>query len=373
MSAGMYKILEYLFYLSVGWQLIYYGMLVLKYIFVRQSTKVINNHHLPVSVIICARNEAEELQKNLSNILEQDYDKFEVIVVNDGSTDLTQDILSDFQKKYEHLKVIHISPEDKKTAGKKFALKTGIDAASYEYLLMTDADCCPVSRQWIAEMMNGFDKEHQLVLGISPYRNYGKFLHNIVDYETLTTMIQYIGWALWKHPYMGVGRNIAYTKTLYNKVGGFESHMDVMSGDDDLFVQQAIKHTSTAVCLNENAYTYSDPPQTFKEWWRQKVRHYSVGGKYNILHQSVLGMFLFSKLFIYVFIWIFFVTNTIGAPLYWTYLLYLSMLYLYYLMFLRKSLIKMNWLYIIILDIVFVGTILAQGLEPKLMRKTRWA
>lgn len=373
MSAGTYKILEYLFYLSVGWQLIYYGMLVLKYIFVRRSTKVINNHHLPVSVIICARNEAEELQKNLPYILEQDYEKFEVIVVNDGSNDQSLEILNDFQNKYERLKVIHISPQEKKTPGKKVALKIGIESAQYEYLLMTDADCRPVSHQWIAKMVQHFDQNHQLVLGISPYRNHGKFLHNIVDYETLTTMIQYVGWALYGHPYMGVGRNIAYTKTLYNKVGGFESHMEVMSGDDDLFVQQAIKHTSTAVCLSEKSYTYSDPPQTFKEWWRQKVRHYSVGGKYNYLDQCILGMFIFFKLFVYALLLIFFVTNTMSATLYWICLLYLIMLYLYNMLFIRESLLKMKWYYILILDIVFFGTILAQGLEPKLMRKTRWA
>lgn len=181
---------EYLLYIAVGIQILYYGMLLMKIFFARQSTKIDNNHHLPVSVIICARNEAENLRKYLPQILDQDHPEFEVIVVNDASSDDTLDVLRAFEKKYRHLKLVNILPEKKIIPGKKGALEAGISSAQYPYLLMTDADCYPKSNQWIRKMTAGFSADTELLLGIAPYENKGTWLDDIVAYETVTTIIQ---------------------------------------------------------------------------------------------------------------------------------------------------------------------------------------
>lgn len=361
-------IIEYLFYIAVGVQILYYGILLMKIIFFRQSTKIDNNHHLPVSVVICARNEAENLQKNLPKILEQDYTEFEVIVVNDGSEDNSAIILKELQLRYSSLKIIDIAPGEKKTAGKKGALQKGIESASHGYLLMTDADCFPTGNQWIKKMVDKFTPDTQLILGAAPYENQGIFLHDIVDYETITTLIQYTGFAVWGMPYMGVGRNIAYTRELYNKVGGFANHLHIASGDDDLFVQEAVKYTKAGICLDSDTYMYSIPPGTFSQWWRQKVRHYTTGASYNWGHQLLLGAFIMTKIFIYGII----VTNLTNITYLQFHVCYLLILYFVLYVFCQKFMLKMKCYKIIALDAIYVGTILAQGLQSKLFRKSSW-
>ena len=355
-------IFESLLYVAVASQILYYGCLLFKVFSLRPPTKVDNYHNKAVSVIICARNEAENLRNNLPKILEQDYPTFEVIVVNDASTDDTLKVLYDFASENKRLRIINISPEDKVTIGKKGALQKGIAHAAYPYLLLTDADCYPTSKLWIDKMTAHFSEGVELVVGVSPYEHKGSFLHDMVAYETLTTMIQYTGLALWNLPYMGVGRNIAYTKNLYDKVGGMDAHMDIASGDDDLFVQQARKNTKVAVCLVEQAHTVSAPPNTFKSWWIQKQRHYTTGHQYLLKHRLILGCFLISKLSVYVFLLL--------SVKYWsvatlmTYLTYLTALAFILLVFSKKhNIMRLSIVKVCIMDILYIYTVLIQGFQ----------
>ena len=121
-----------------------------------------------VSVIICAKDEAEMLSHNLPSFLEQDYPNYEVIVVDDQSIDSTKYVLKDFEKKYSNLKVISIDPHVNSRVGKKFALTLGIKTSKFDYLLLSDADCKPVSKNWITTMTSCFQTK-DIVLGISPY------------------------------------------------------------------------------------------------------------------------------------------------------------------------------------------------------------
>ena len=109
---------------------------------------------LPVSIIIAARNESENLQKYLDSILLQDYPNFEVIVVNDCSYDLSTDLLKGYKERYAHLKVLELAEDERFKHGKKFALTLGIKSAQHEHLLFTDADCMPVSNQWLRNMQS---------------------------------------------------------------------------------------------------------------------------------------------------------------------------------------------------------------------------
>jgi len=157
---------------------------------------------IPVSVIISARNEAENLRENLPSILEQNYPDFEVVVINDCSYDSSGDVLDELKQKYTRLKVVTITEHDRFKTGKKFALTLGIKAAKNEYLLFTDADCVPASEHWIAYMAANFTRPDQIVLGYSPYKKTRNFLNAFIRFETIKTAINYFSSAVIGDVYM---------------------------------------------------------------------------------------------------------------------------------------------------------------------------
>lgn len=250
----------------------------------------------PISVVISARNEAENLERFLPSVLEQDYPEFQVVVVNDGSEDDSELILAKFKSKYKHLYYTSIAPDRKFKHGKKLPLSLGIKAAKYEHLILTDADCRPASNQWLKKMAQSLSlPEKELVLGIGNYEKTKGFTNLWVRYDTFTIAIQYIGYALSGKPYMGVGRNLGYTKSLFEKNNGFKSHIYLASGDDDLFVQEAATPKNTAVCIDPLAHTISAPPANLKKWFEQKERHLTSSYRYKSSIKSALFMEMLTR------------------------------------------------------------------------------
>lgn len=254
----------------------------------------------PVSMIICARNESENLKKNLESWLDQDYPDFQVIVVNDCSFDDSADFLKEMAAKHARLKVVTIEEQEKYQHGKKFALTLGIKAASYEQLLLTDADCFPASRQWLSLMQRNFTPTVDIVLGYGKYRKTKSLLNKLIRFDTFYSALQFLSFSLMKKTYMGVGRNLAYKKQLFFKNKGFASHYHLLSGDDDLFINEVATADNTTVELSPEAFTISEPKTTFKAWFRQKKRHLSSSGLYKASHKRMLGALFFSHILFYI-------------------------------------------------------------------------
>jgi biofilm PGA synthesis N-glycosyltransferase PgaC len=247
------------------------------------------NHLQPLSVIICARNEATNLQEFLPLVLEQDYPEFEVIVVNDRSWDKTQEVLEAFAEQYVQLKIVNVRDGGKFIAGKKFAVTMGIKAAAHEWLVFTDADCKPASSLWLRSMQQPADGTTEILLGYSPYLKRSGLLNSLIRFETFFTAVNYLAFAVKGMPYMGVGRNMAYRKALFFKNKGFAAHMHIPSGDDDLFVNaHATKH-NTAIEINPDAFVWSEPKRTWMEYLRQKKRHFGAGKMYKPKHKFILS------------------------------------------------------------------------------------
>jgi hypothetical protein len=121
----------------------------------------------------------------------------------------------------------------------------------------------------------------------------------LVIFETILNALKYFTYAKLGAPYMGVGRNLAYTKSEFFKTNGFISHMQVRSGDDDLFIQEAATKSNTTFTINPDSFTVSNPPLTLKEWFRQKRRHVSTSSYYKFKHKFFLGLFFISKFIFY--------------------------------------------------------------------------
>ncbi len=255
---------------------------------------------LPISVIISARNESENLRENLPSILEQNYPDFEVVVINDCSYDSSEDVLKELSQKYPRLKIVTITEHDRFKTGKKFALTLGIKAAKNEHMLFTDADCVPASENWITYMASNFTGSAQIVLGYSPYKKTGNFLNPFIRFETIKTAINYLSAALRGDAYMGIGRNLAYTKTLFFGSKGFAAHMHVLSGDDDLFVNQNATPDNTAIEINADSFTYTDAKTTIASLFRQKKRHFGVGKLYKQRHRRALSIDAVSGFLFYI-------------------------------------------------------------------------
>lgn len=217
----------------------------------------------PVSVIICARNEAENLKNFLPRVLEQDYPKFQVVVVNDCSTDDTEIVLAQMKRQYDHLYFTSIPVDKKFFHGKKLALSIGVKAAQYDHLILTDADCYPASGNWLKNMTTKFSSKKELVIGYGKYEKRKGLLNLFVRYETFWNAVQYVGFVIAGKPFMGVGRNLAYKKSLFQGSNVFRSYLNVASGDDDLFINQMGNRTNTAVCVHPEGQTISVPVTTF--------------------------------------------------------------------------------------------------------------
>lgn len=239
----------------------------------------------PVSVIVCARNEEENLQKFLPQLLQQDYPEYEVIVVDDSSEDHTRDYIQRMSVNNNRMRFTFVPKGSYQFSTKKLAITLGIKAAKYEHLLFTDADCYPADKTWIANMMNGFTQGKQIVLGLGVYEIGPTHLNRLISYDTLWNGMQYLGQAMSLHPYMGVGRNMAYTKTLFFNSKGFAQHIHLLAGDDDLFINHVATRKNTAVVVEPKALTWSIPKTTFSDWWSQKKRHLGVSTHYRFATQ----------------------------------------------------------------------------------------
>ena len=251
----------------------------------RKSDDEKSNADLPsVSVIIACRNELQNLKSNLQYIINQQYPEFEIVIVDDNSTDGTYEYVSN----WANTSPCRIKLVKNDGKGKKIALSCGVCAASYEHLIFTDADCRPASEYWIAGMMSQFDEENPLVVGYGELSG-TTFAARFASYDAALIAMQYMGFASLGHAYMAVGRNIAYSRKLWDTLGGFASHSDMASGDDDLFVRDAAKHIRPTVCFLHEAKTISPAKDSIVKLLKQKSRHVSTSARYSLLDKFLSG------------------------------------------------------------------------------------
>jgi glycosyltransferase involved in cell wall biosynthesis len=280
---------------SILVQLLYYLVYFRKLAFFKGDAYTPDKKtNLPVSVVICARNESKNLKKYLEKVLTQNYPSFEVVVVNDCSWDDTAEFLDRMELKYTNLKIVTIKEQVKYRHGKKLALTLGIKAAVHEILLLTDADCMPAGSDWIQSMVSGFEPANShhvdFVLGYGAYQHKWGILNRLIRYDTFYGALQYFSFALSGLPYMGVGRNLAYRRELFFKNKGFGIYNHFLSGDDDLFVNMLATSENTSIEIRPESFTHSEPKTTYSDWFRQKSRHISTSKFYKLKHRMMLGI-----------------------------------------------------------------------------------
>lgn len=245
-----------------------------------------------VTVIVAAHNERDNLQKLIPILCSQKYPNFEVMIINDRSSDGTKNLLEKMMAIYPQLRTVTIAYTPGHVNAKKYALTLGIKMAKNDVLLLTDADCLPKSDKWIDLMTAPIRQENKTFsLGFSQYNSSEGLLNRWIQYETLWTGIQYMSFALWKAPFMGVGRNLCYRKSFFLKKKAFKGLWHIECGDDDLFVNLHATGKNTAVVVDPESLTLSKPKTTWKAYYSQKRRHFHAGKYYRLVDKTKIGLY----------------------------------------------------------------------------------
>lgn len=294
-SWDFFSVIFLIFLFFVAIQLSYVVFIFLRLAFFKEKKSVASTL-MPISIIIAARNESDNLYDNLPFILTQDYPEFEVIIVNNQSVDDSAWLLKALCIQHKNLKVVEIAKNKHLLPGKKLPITLGVKAAKYEKMVFTDADCKPASNQWLRIMSETFTDKNQIILGYAPYFRTKGIINRIIRYDTAFIGASYLSFALAKIPYMGVGRNLAYTKKVFESVRGFKSHYSLPSGDDDLFIQEAAVNQNYTIQISPETFCYSKASETWKGWVRQKTRHYSTSSRYKVIKKALLGIYPISLL-----------------------------------------------------------------------------
>jgi glycosyltransferase involved in cell wall biosynthesis len=326
----------------------------------------------PISVIVCAHDEEVNLRELIPALLSQDYPDFEVIIVDDRSNDGTFDLLLEETKKDHRLRMVHVNRTPEHVNSKKYAITLGIKAARFEWIALTDADCRPEGNQWLHSLNTEFSDQTDFVLGHSPYVRNPGFLNLFIRFESLITAIQYLSFAFLGNPYMGVGRNMAYRRSVFLESKGFNKLLPITGGDDDLFVNRHAKKSNTAVTILPASQMKSFPKTTWKSFYRQKVRHLSVGKHYKAGHRILLGMFLLT----WMLTWFTGIPLAILSPLYLWVIGALIIRMLALIMTLYSISKKLGEPFeawgVIPLDFIYGFYYLVTGLVALFTRKVRW-
>jgi glycosyltransferase involved in cell wall biosynthesis len=295
----MLTITFYFFIVIIAIQFSYYLFVFGKFAFAKAQKST--PKRISISVIVCAKNEAENVVRFIPLLAEQDYPDYEIILIDDASSDNTLEIFEEFEKQYSNIRLVKVKNNEAFWGNKKYALTLGIKSAKKDYLLFMDADCYPATKDWISTMSAQFTMQKTIVLGYGAYEKIANsFLNKIIRFETLLTAVQYFSWAKIGHPYMGIGRNLAYKKDEFFNVNGFISHIQIRSGDDDLFINQVAKSKNTTICYSPESFTYSEPKTTYKDWFKQKRRHVSTASLYKFFDKFQLALFYVSQLLFFI-------------------------------------------------------------------------
>lgn len=247
-----------------------------------------------VSVILCFKNGINQLKTNLAHIIKQNHPNYAIILADDFSTDGSTEYIKGIDS--EKL-AVHYYKVKQNMHGKKQALQEAIAFSKSEFLLLTDNDCKPASDNWISLMTRALETK-DIVLGYSPYVYEHTALSLWVHFEGWITAVQYLSYSIVGIPYMGVGRNVAYKKSLWQDPK-LNLHRDLSSGDDDLFINQLATKTNTAICLDKDSFVYTQSPANLKAYFNQKRRHYSTANRYKTIHKILLSTYSLSQVCFY--------------------------------------------------------------------------
>ena len=351
---------------------VYYMAVYFRHLITYDEQKLNKGQIHPLSIVVAARNEADNLPALLDGLLNQNYVDYEVIVINDRSNDGSHEILEKYVHKNSRLKVVTIKELPDDWNGKKYALSQGIRASQNDIMVLTDADCIPRNEKWLSSINAQFDQGVQFVIGFSPYQEKRGFLNHLIRFETLWTGIQYLSFALAGIPYMAVGRNLAYSKAIFSR-NGFDEIRGITGGDDDLLVNRSANAANTRIVMHQDSQTVSKPKTTWSSYFKQKIRHLSVGKRYHKKDRTRLGLFALCSLFGWILLFYLLFTSYYSI---WILTLFAVRSILFYIIFTRagrKLGVSISPISLPFLDLFYNIFYLVIGLRALTAKRITWS
>jgi len=291
----MLNIIFYVFVAVVVLQMVYYLVIYGKFAFAKPQD--ITTKKLPVSVIVCAKNDSENVKRLIPLLAAQNYPDFELVLIDNASSDDTLDVFEEFEQQYPNIRLVKVENNEAFWGNKKYALTLGIKAAKKEYLLFIDANCVPNSPEWIAHMASQFTMSKTIILGYAAYeKKKNSFLNKIIRYDGMLNATQYFAWARAGRPFNGNGRNLAYKKEEFFKVNGYINHMKMHMGEDSLFINEVATPKNTAICYTPESFTYRESKKSFKGWIKEKRKKTYTASFFRSFDQLQIKAFYVSQL-----------------------------------------------------------------------------
>ncbi len=368
----MLEIVFWIFVVGGAVLFLFYALVVIAMLTYKKPSAAVDSKE-GVSVVISAKNELENLKKLMPVLLAQQYHDFEIILVDDKSTDGTYEWAKELELKEDKLQLVRIDETPDHINNKKYAITLGIKAAKHDRILLTDADCLPASDRWISEMSGGFSKpKKKFVLGYSQYMEKKGFLNLFIRFETMHTALHYTGLALLGRPYMGVGRNLAYRRSIFLQNNGFGRFSDIVGGDDDLFVNTYAKRKNTSVILSGEGTVYSFPKTRWSDFIIQKTRHLSVGKHYRKTDKMLLGILFFARILFWSCFFIAIMAGFKTIFVIGVFLLVMVLLLNAYLLLKKQTGDPSKiWLWPV-LDFIYLFYYISMGLKVLFTKKVKW-
>jgi len=281
-------------------QLLFYWLFFARFAF--HKHKMQKKETIPaVSVVICTRNESGYIQQFLPCILTQDYPNYEVVLVNDNSTDDSENILREMQQYHQHLQIVTVSTQFRQENDRKLALAVGIKSAKNDLVLVTGADCLPRSSSWITEMVNCSSEKQPMVLGYCSNKEKKGFLNLLISFDTVYTAMCYFSFALVGRPYMGMGKNILLSKKLFLGDSNYLSSYKTSSVNNALPISNMAKQKNTSISYNYNSQTGSVfRYESFSHWRNEKRKNAQSYKYYKFINRFCLRLYGVTGFLFYV-------------------------------------------------------------------------
>ena len=263
-------------------------------LFRHNEQSIISTDQPPVvSVVIAARNEGKNLPDLILDLVHQEYplDQLEIIVVDDRSTDSTAKVLKEAAENYAVVNYIRVEELPTEMTPKKHALTLGIEMAKGDVILTTDADC-RLGKLWVSSMAYSVVQQDSISIGYSKVAG-ESFFERIQMLDFLGIITANAGAGGWGHFWSGTGQNLAYKKSDFEAIGGFEPVKDKISGDDMYLVQSISKFKNGIINIDMNAFVTTAAMPTFSDFINQRIR-WSSNSKDNAIQNHLFFAFLSS-------------------------------------------------------------------------------
>ncbi|MBL7884461.1 MAG: glycosyltransferase, partial [Bacteroidia bacterium] len=249
-----------------------------------------------ITIIVPMRNEEKNILNCLTALNKQSVskEKYEIIVVDDSSEDNSVAIVQQFIQEHKELsiKLYHLNTS---LSGKKNAIKTAINNGVGELIVTTDADCV-MNPNWLFSIVDFYEKTNaQMIVGPVCYYDEKTILDKMQSLE-FNALVASTAAAIYYHkPIMCNGANLAYTKTMFIELNGFEGIDEISTGDDVLLMYKLAQKEAKKIKFlkTKDAVVYTKAKSTIAEFVNQRIRWASKPMKFLNFETRAVSLIIF--------------------------------------------------------------------------------